>query len=177
MIYEPNEDSFLIKKHVLACISSKESSVLDMGSGSGILAKEALKKTKHVTAADIDKEAVSHLKFHGIKAVKSDLFKNIKGKFDLIIFNPPYLPEERKEPKSSRLHTEGGKEGYEIIEKFLVQAKSHLSINGKILLIFSSLTNKAKIDNLLLKNRYAYALLEKQSFFFEELYVYLIKKS
>ena len=45
----------------------------------------------------------------------SDLFSNIKGKFNTIIFNPPYLPEDEFKDKS----LDGGKKGYEIIEKFL----------------------------------------------------------
>lgn len=170
MIYEPQEDSFLLEKYVKKYASGK---VLDMGTGSGIQAKAALRKTKDVLAVDINEEAVKKLK----NARVSDLFSNVKGKFDLIIFNPPYLPEEKKEDKKTRLVTTGGKKGYEMIERFLKDAKKHLNKNGKILIVFSSLTNKEKIDSLIKKYSFKFELLEEKKMFFEKLYVYLIISS
>jgi len=93
MIYEPNDDSYLLKEFVLKHARGK---VLDMGTGSGIQAEAALEKTQDVLAADINNEAAEFCKKKGINAVQSDLFENINHKFDLIIFNPPYLPEERE---------------------------------------------------------------------------------
>src|SRR3989338_1740389 len=137
MIYEPREDSFLLEKYVKKFAQGK---VLDMGTGSGIEEKAALNKTKEVTAADSNPEAVAHVKHIGIKAVQSDLFSNIKGKFDTIIFNPPYLPEAEGEDKESRQITTGGKQGYELLERFLKAAKAHLNPHGIIFLVYSSLT-------------------------------------
>ena len=171
MIYEPHEDSFLLQKYVEKYASGK---VLDIGSGSGIQAESALKKTKNVLAADINKEAVSLLKKKGIKAVYSDLFSNVKGKFDLIIFNPPYLPEEKLEDLETKLVTTGGKYGYEILERFFKDAKKFLNKNGKILIVFSSLTNKKKVDSLVKKYGFKFKLLEEKGLFFEKLYVYLV---
>src|SRR3989338_3085739 len=88
MIYEPQEDSFLLSKYVEKYASGR---VLDLGSGSGILAEAALMKTKDVLAVDINKETVKLLKKRNINAKYSDLFSNIKGRFDLIIFNPPVV--------------------------------------------------------------------------------------
>ncbi len=171
MIYEPAEDSYLLLEQVKKYAKGK---VLDLGTGTGILAEAALEKTKDVLAADVTEEAVDFVKKKGVKAVKSDLFSNIKGKFDLIIFNPPYLPEEPKEPEDSSLSTTGGKRGNEIIERFLLQAKEHLEEDGKILMVFSSLT--PNIDKLIKKYKYSYKKLSEKSFFFEKLYVYLIEE-
>lgn len=168
MIYEPQEDSFLLEKYVKKYASGK---VLDMGTGSGIQAKAALSKTKDVLAVDINEEAVKKLK----NAKVSDLFSNVKGRFDLIIFNPPYLPEEKKEDKKTRLVTTGGKYGYEIIERFLKDAKNYLNKDGRILIVFSSLTNKKKVDSLIEKHSFKFQLLEEKNLFFEKLYVYLIQ--
>src|SRR3989338_8989568 len=98
MLYEPGDDSFLIISFIK---KYAKGSILDLGTGTGILAKEAMKYSSDVLAADINPKAVSYGKKQGIKAVKSDLFSNIKGKFDLIIFNPPYLPCQKKEGKIS----------------------------------------------------------------------------
>ena len=147
MIYAPREDSLLLAKIVKKYAKNKR--VLDLGTGSGILAKEALKYTKDVTASDINKECLKALKSEKIKAIHSSLFEKIKGKFDLILFNPPYLPEDIREDKEGKVALCGGKQGYEIIFKFLEEAKSHLKKSGKILLVFSSLSKKDKIEQRL----------------------------
>ena len=94
IVYEPAEDSFLLAEQVKKYAKGK---VLDLGTGSGILAETALINTKEVLATDINEEAVKRLKQKGINARFSDLFSHITEKFNLIIFNPPYLPTERNE--------------------------------------------------------------------------------
>ncbi len=169
MIYEPEEDSFLLAKYVKQYARGK---VLDMGCGSCILAETASKKTKNVTAADINPEAVKLAKQKGFKAVQSDLFENIEGKFNLIIFNPPYLPEDEKEDEESKLITTGGKKGNEVLKRFLEQAKERLALDGNILLVVSSLTPKA--EELFKKNGFEFKALETKNIFFEKLTVYLL---
>jgi len=87
----------------------------------------------------------------------------------LIIFNPPYLPEDSQEPESSRTATTGGKKGSEIINRFLIQAKKYLAKDGKILLLTSNLTKGIKWQNWKKK------LLKKKKLFFEELRVSELK--
>ncbi|MFH1636988.1 MAG: HemK2/MTQ2 family protein methyltransferase [Candidatus Woesearchaeota archaeon] len=169
MIYEPREDSFLLEKHVRKYAKGR---VLDMGTGSGILAIAA--KKAEVIAADINPEAVKEVQKLGIKAIVSDLFENIGGKFDLIIFNPPYLPEDPDESEDSRLATKGGKEGHEIIERFLKDAKHFLKKDGKILMVFSSMTGD--IESIMKKEGYSFKILEEKHIFFETLYAYCLTK-
>lgn len=171
MIYEPVEDSFLLQRYVRKYARGK---VLDVGTGSGIQAITALEKTKDVLAVDITPLAVKLLKSKGVKARVSNLFSNVKGKFSLIIFNPPYLPEDKREPKDSATATTGGKKGYELIEKFLKQAKNFLEKEGKILIVFSSLTGD--VEKLFKKYRYKSKKLEEEKFFFEKIYVYLLQR-
>jgi len=132
MIYEPAEDSFLLEKYVKKLVK-KDAYVLDVGTGSGILAKAALEKTKNVLALDINREAVEHCKKQGINAIQSDLFSNIKkgSKFDMIIFNPPYLPEDKREDSESRVITTGGKVGNEIVIRFLKKVKKSIFVSLK----------------------------------------------
>ena len=169
MIYQPAEDTLLLAKHIK---KYTKGDILDMGAGSGYLAKIAQKNNANVLAADISKQVVDNLKKQNISALKSNLFSNIKQSFDLIIFNPPYLPKDKNEPKDSAIATTGGKKGNEIIIRFLKQAKKHLKKNGKILLLFSSLTpDIIKAAN---KLGYNYKKLDEQSLFFEKIYVYLL---
>ncbi|MEM4336501.1 MAG: methyltransferase [Candidatus Woesearchaeota archaeon] len=177
-VYMPREDSLLLKDFVKLFAKGK---VLDVGTGSGILAVAASenKKVRSVTAVDIDRESIDFcnktIKNKKIKFKKSDIFSDVKGIFDTIIFNPPYLPEDRFEKDISVI---GGKKGYETIEKFLNNANEHLSRNGIILLLFSSLTKKNKIEEIINNNLFVYEqLAEEKVGPFENLYVYLIKKS
>ena len=176
-VYEPREDSFLLEKVVTKYAFGK---VLDMGTGSGIQAIAAAKNKKvtSILASDINKEATTTALANAISkgipltVVQSDLFQNIKEKFDTIIFNPPYLPTQ----KPNDLALDGGKKGYELTEKFLKQAKTHLNKNGIILLLFSSLTDKQKIDEILKDNNYQFKEVDKLKLDFEELYIYKIHK-
>ncbi len=173
MVYEAAEDSFLLKRNISAHASGR---VLDMGTGSGILANEAKKYADEVVAADIDGEAIEQCKINieGINFVKSDLFENIHGKFDLIIFNPPYLPDD-KGCRETSLH--GGKKGYETIEKFINSIDKHMKKECRILMLFSSLTKKEKVDEIIRKKCLIFKEIDRESLFFEKLYVYLIEKS
>jgi len=171
MIYEPGEDSFLLSKYVAKFARGK---ILDIGSGSGIQAEAASKSAENVLAADIDKESVEFIRKKGIKAKVSDLFSKIDGKFDLIIFNPPYLPDEESEDNESKKITTGGKYGHEILERFFSQADRYLNKDGRILIVFSSLTNKNKINKIIKKNNFKFKMLESKKLFFEKLYCYLI---
>jgi release factor glutamine methyltransferase len=154
-IYQPSDDSYFfadfLKKHFAKYQSTSSLKILDIGAGSGILAKTALKffPVKNITATDINPEAVKVLQKEKFKCIQSNLFQALNKKFDLIIFNAPYLPLDKREPKSSQLATTGGERGDEISLEFLKQAKHHLNPNGKIFLLISSLTpiNKIKKFN------------------------------
>jgi release factor glutamine methyltransferase len=147
-IYEPAEDSFLLsdilKREIPRLLSqNKNLKFLEVGSGSGIQLRAAFDsgiKREDIFGADINDNAVKYCKNLGFNCIYSNLFSHIKGKYDLIVFNPPYLPYDKREPESSRVSTTGGKKGSEIINRFLGQAKKHLKKGGKIILLISSLT-------------------------------------
>jgi release factor glutamine methyltransferase len=175
MIYSPAEDSYLLEKEVRKY--SKGKTVLDIGSGSGILALTAISSSaKSVIAVDIDIESINHLKSIGISALRSNLFSKVKGKFDLIIFNPPYLPLDNREPIESRRATTGGKKGDEIILRFLKSVNKHLCKEGKILLLLSSLTPQDRIDKLISKTKMKKIVISSEKLSFEKLEVWLLNK-
>ena len=180
MIYEANEDSFLLREFVLRYAHED---VLDMGTGSGIQAEAALEKTKEVLAVDINYEAIDFCRKKGINALQSDLFEHVTGVFDLIIFNPPYLPEEREDLGTmltiddfnyvNDIALVGGKHGWETIDRFLKDAKKYLKKDGKILLSFSSLAGD--VEKIMKNYGYNFEKLAEKRIFFEALYVYLLK--
>jgi len=179
MIYQPSDDSYLLQSTLKKFLKDKKKTIniLDMGSGSGIQAETCQKlKFKNILAVDINPLAIKNLIGKKLNAKKSNLFSKIKDhKFDLIIFNAPYLPEDKREPEDSRLATTAGKEGYEIINKFLTQAVTQLKPRASILLLFSSLSKPKVILKHAKSLGYNYNLLEKKKIPFEELYVYEFK--
>lgn len=180
MVYEPQEDSFLLREFVL---KYAKGNVLDMGTGSGIQAAAAAasKKTVDVIGVDIDPQSIEYAKKHqdaklNIKWIKSDLFQKLSKKyehfFDTMIFNAPYLPQEGKR---RHIDLEGGRIGHETIERFLEQAKDYLKQDGIILLAFSSLT--PFMPDLIEKHMFTGKEIGRKHVFFEDIIVYKIKKS
>ena len=170
--YQPHEDSYLLAYTIgkfLEYSPNKPRKALDMGSGRGIQA-EILQSSQvpKVLCADIDSEVIKSLEARGFNATQSDLFENIKAKFDLIVFNPPYLPGNYKEDPT----TLAGPKGNELIIKFLDHARNHLEPKGSILLLFSSLSDGKTIVEEAGKMNYTGKQLTELPLFQEKLYVY-----
>ena len=171
MIYEPAEDSIFFLEFLSQYLSNQKNKdliFLDMGTGSGILAETASKflPKENILAVDINQESEKICKQKNIKFIQSNLFEKITGKFDLIVFNAPYLPIDDKEDKESQLTTTGGKRGDEIPLEFLKQAKEHLNNGGKIFLLVSSLTLMKKLKESDGK------IVARKKIFFEELIIF-----
>ena len=180
-IYKPAEDSYLmsetlknyLKEKIKNKKISKQIKILDLGTGSGIQAQTCKKLGfKNILTADINPEVIKFVKKKGFKSIKSNLFSKLKiKKFSLIIFNPPYLPENKYDKKPD---TTGGKKGYELILKFLNQAKYHLTTDGEILILFSSFSKPRIIKKHAKFLGYNLKQLNQTNIFFEKLFIYLL---
>jgi release factor glutamine methyltransferase len=148
-VYEPAEDSFLFAGH----LDVKEGElVLDMGTGCGILGIIAAKKASEVVAVDVNPYAVrcakQNAELNNVRSkmtfVQGNLFTFLseKAKFDVILFNAPYLPTDEAESASwlDRAWT-GGVTGRQIIDHFIAEAPKHLKRTGRVLLLQSTLAN------------------------------------
>jgi release factor glutamine methyltransferase len=178
-VYIPAEDSYLmsriLKEQIPDLIKKNPNlNLLEIGAGSGIHLQTGLNlgiKNENIFSSDIDKRAVSHCNVLGFNCIHSDLFEKIKGKYDIIIFNPPYLPEDSRETGDSKTATTGGKKGNEIIIKFLKQAKNYLNEKGKIFLITSSLSEDVDFEKL----NYKAKEIDCEKLFFERLCIWELK--
>ncbi len=176
MIYEPAEDSYLLEKEV--CLRAQGKRILDMGAGKGIQTIAALKAgALSVLSVDVNSNAIKELKKKGLNAIQSNLFSKVKGKFDLIIFNPPYLPEDKREDKESALSTSGGKKGDETIIRFLRGVRRHLADGGIILMVISSLTPHEGILSILREKGFKWNVAAQKNVFMERLEVWEISQS
>ena len=173
MIYHPAEDSRLLARALVSYVEGKK--VIDIGAGSGVLSEAALHAgASSVCAVDIDSEVIDVLRLKRLTFIQSDLFENVSGSFDIIVSNPPYLPEDKREGVEGKTAIVGGKRGDELILRFLKQAPHHLSSDGVILLLLSSLTPQKRILELLKKQKLTHKIIAEHKLFFERLEVWKI---
>ena len=176
-VYPPAEDSFM-----LADAAYKAGEVLEVGCGSGLVSL-SWAKNNNVTAVDINPEAVKCTRQNArknklkITAFESNLFSKVIGKFDAILFNPPYLPTSEEEILDGEINRayDGGPDGRKILDHFLAEFSKYLKPDGSLLLVQSSLNDYdetiAKLGELGFKTE----ILDKQEFFFEK--IFLLKAS
>jgi release factor glutamine methyltransferase len=175
-VYEPSDDSFLLAENLMV---GKNDKVLEIGTGTGIIAITASKIAKNVVATDINYDALEiaekNIKSNKIKNIElkfGDLFNPVKNeKFDLILFNTPYLPTASDEILEDDLNYafDGGNDGRKIIDPFLNQIKDHLNENGKVQLVQSSLSDIKKTMDKLLDLGFITEITASEKFFFEEI--------
>ncbi len=167
-VYPPSEDTLLLLDHVRC-----RGDVLEMGSGNGLIAIECAKKGAKVTAVDIDEQAINHIKKIAemenveILTIRSNLFENVRGKYDVIIFNPPYLPGDA-ENMIDLQWAGGGEFGDETILQFLKDAKNYLKDKGEIFMVLSSFNRLHKIK----MRGYEMEKLGEMKLAFHSIYVY-----
>ena len=148
-VYEPAEDSFLFAEN----LDVKEGAeVLDMGVGCGLLGVLAAQKASVVLAVDINPHAIRCAKMNSalnnvrgkMAFLQADLFNALSknASFDLILFNAPYLPSEDSEAASWIGRSwAGGASGRQVIDVFISQVHVHLKVNGRVLLMQSTLAD------------------------------------
>lgn len=176
-VYEPAEDSQLMLESIRDYLNDKNNlQILEMGVGSGFIAKQI--KGHQVIGADINKHAVEAAEKIGIKVIQTNLFENIEGKFDLIYFNPPYLPQDKvSEQLSIDTALYGGKKGYEITHEFLKKLNNHLEENGTCLLLLCNISKPQLSLDLAESLGFNCQLVNQTYAFPEQLFIYKLTKS
>ncbi len=176
-VYQPSDDSFLLADNIQ---TKEDERVLDMGAGCGIQAIIASKMGGAVTSSDISEESLkcarrnAELNGVDITFVKSDLFEDIEGEFDLIMFNPPYLPAEPLDYDDELTASwDGGDTGREITDRFIKGLKDHLSKKGRALLIQSSISMPENTSELFTRRGLDCKVVDEKPLFFERLYLYM----
>lgn len=142
----PRPETELLTERAINSLAEGET-VLDLCTGSGCIGiTVALKTGAKVTLSDISEKALSVAERNAeklgadVRIVKSDMFENVDGKFDVIVSNPPYVSEEdmkkldkcvREEPYSALF---GGKDGLDYYRIIAEEAGKHLREKGKLFL-------------------------------------------
>lgn len=171
-----DETEILVRKAVDIINKNKFKTVLDIGTGSGCISCMIAKLTDaQVIGVDVSNEALqvaldnsSNMNLFN-KAIfrKSDIFSNVREKFDLIISNPPYIPLNEKgnlqeevlfEPETALFSED--EQGISFYLKIINQAKDFLNSNG--FLIFELGINQSNlVKELMLQSGFVDIKIEK----------------
>ena len=153
-VYQPEADTFLLLRVALSEVRPTDR-VLEIGTGSGTVAA-GLPEPSRIIVTDINPHAAVCARAKGLEVIRTDLFAGICGSFDLILFNPPYLPTKPEERIDDWLEyaLDGGITGREAIQLFAEGAGRLLAPGGRILLLISSLTGLAEVSAIF--ERYGY---------------------
>ncbi len=94
--------------------------------------------------------------------------------FDVILFNPPYLPHDKGIEDRSLY---GGAKGHETVERFMDSVSGFLKKEGIILIVFSSITGLERVEGIFSEHCFDFKRIDERKIFFESLYVYELRKS
>lgn len=153
-VFKPHSDSRLLASHVMKERLPREAKVLDLCTGSGVLAVAAATTGfAEVVAVDISRRstitAAANAWLNGVRitTLRGDLFEAVGDRrFDLIVSNPPYLPG-RVPPvgrHSAARAWESGVSGRRLLDRICAQAPAHLNPGGVLLLVHSSVCGERK---------------------------------
>ena len=176
LVYIPSDDTFLLAENLEI---KKGQSVLEIGTGSGLVSMYASLLTDDVTATDINYNALElaekNFKLNNINTIKlefGDLFEPVKDKkFDVILFNTPYLPTDSEDIINDDLNYafDGGLDGRKVIDRFINEVSNHLNDKGIVQIIQSSLSDNNRTLDMFDRNGFVAEIAESEKFFFEEI--------
>ncbi len=164
-MYVPSDDTFLLAD----CIKQYHGRrALEIGVGSGVLLNVLEKSFANVAGSDIDMRALEHCRGRsGALLVCCDAASAFSGLFDLIVSNPPYLPDD--EIKDTTVH--GGPRGIETTIHFIQSALPLLARGGRMLLVVSSLADSSALDRLVVEKKMHKKVVKEKRLFYETLSV------
>jgi release factor glutamine methyltransferase len=133
--------SHLLGEAVLAEVHEGDL-VLDMGTGSGVNAILAASGGAHVVAVDVDSDAVEAARQNAersgladrIEVHRSDLFTDVVGQFDIIVYDPPF----RWFAPRNLLEAATSDENYRAVTMFFRNVRQYLTRTGRMLIFLGT---------------------------------------
>lgn len=157
-VYRPRSDTRLLLRALLQAAGPLAGrSVLDLCTGTGALAVAAARAGADVLAVDVSRRAVLITRLNArlngvrVRAVRGDLWAPLAGRrFDVIVSNPPYLPAlDPAAPRGAARAWDAGPGGRALLDPLCAGAAEHLTPDGRLLLMQSSLADPAATEAML----------------------------
>ncbi len=175
-VYEPHDDTFMLARVVKDRIQPGDR-FLEVGCGAGVVAMTAARAGAHVTATDMNPHAVELCRHNAkqnrlsIDVVETDLMAGLIGPFDVVAFNPPYLPTEEEDKVKGPLNLafDGGPDGNAVVLRFAEQL-ADLQVD-EVLVIHSSLSDPEPLHRRMGDLGYDHEVAAEERHFYERLTV------
>ncbi|MDQ3848628.1 MAG: methyltransferase [Thermoproteota archaeon] len=170
-MYTPSDDTFLLADSLSQYNGWR---ALEIGVGSGLLLNILKENFVYVVGSDIDLRSLQHCKQQissssNVLLVCCDAGSAFgSNKFDFIISNPPYLPnEEDRDMVDPTVY--GGPAGIEATVHFVNSALPLLAKGGKMLVVISSLADPSNFERMIVKNKIQKKIVREKRLFYETL--------
>lgn len=177
-VYEPAEDTELLLQ-AMKDLALAGRRVLEVGPGSGVVVETALRFGAEVAAVDLNPHActATYARIGGYVA-RGDLATCVRGRFDIVLFNAPYLPSSEEERVEGWLdHAfHGGERGIETTIRLLRDLPRILADRGVALIVVSSRADLDALATEVARIGLRHEKVRSQRFFFEEIAVWSLSR-
>jgi release factor glutamine methyltransferase len=171
-VYQPAEDSALLAAVAEEAVEATDR-VLEVGTGSGWVAERVAGETgASVVASDVNPHATRQARDRGLEAVRADLVSGFRdGAFDVVLFNPPYLPEDAAAARDDWMERalSGGEDGRAVVEPFVDAVARVLAPDGYVLVLVSTLTDVEAVASYAGERGFSTVAMREESYPFETL--------
>lgn len=177
-VYRPGDDTLLLAKAVHAEVRPGDR-FLEVGCGTGFVSLVAARAGARVSCTDANPHAVALARHNArqngltLDAVEGDLLAGLPGPFDVVAFNPPYLPTAPQDyvPGPLNLAFDGGPDGNAVVLRFAGQLATLRPLPRCVLVVHSSLSDPGPLRNAMAGLGYRSDVAVQEAHAFERLTV------
>lgn len=177
-VYPPSGDTYLLLDSIRI---TSDDEFLEVGCGAGLITLKGAERARSAISIDVSIDAVrntkENLRRNGLDqncaVFQSDLLSSIDSstKFSLIVFNPPYLPDDDMSTNLDHALI-GGHTGAEVTQRFIPQAANHLIKGGRMYVVVSTLADSEAIWKTMSDCSLSVEIVSEEPQFFEKIQVF-----
>jgi release factor glutamine methyltransferase len=177
-VYLPSDDTFMLARAVQEAVRPGER-FLEVGCGTALVALAASRAGARAWACDVNPHAVrlavqnAQTNRLGLRVVRTDLLAGLAGPFDVVAFNPPYLPTAEEDHVEGWLDRafDGGPDGNRVALRFCAALAQLQRLPRLVLIVHSSLADATPLVTAMQALGYRHEVAAEEHHFHERIYV------